>query len=49
MNSHVRELEKLRTALRAMPRGDLPVIAERALELVPEVSLTSLLGDFVRV
>ena len=49
MNSHVSELEKLRTALRAMPRGDLPVIAERALELVPEVSLTSLLGDFVRV
>ncbi len=40
--------EKLRTALRRMSRGQLLIIAERALELVPRTKVQAIVGDFVR-
>jgi hypothetical protein len=43
------DLQKLRTELRAMRRGDLLIIAERAIELVPRAKLKALLGDYVRI
>ena len=41
--------ETLRLALREMARGNLLVIAERAVELVPAAQLDALLGDFVKM
>ncbi len=49
MSSRAIDLEKLRTELRAMRRGDLLIIAERAAELVPRVKLKTLLGDYLCV
>ena len=43
------DLERLRRALRALRRGDLLIIAERAAELVPHAQLGALLGDLVQI
>ena len=43
------DLERLRRALRALRRGDLLIIAERAAELVPRAKLGALLGDLVQI
>jgi hypothetical protein len=43
------DLERLRRALRALRRGDLLIIAERAAELVPQAQLGALLGDLVQI
>ncbi len=43
------DLERLRRALRALRRGDLLIIAERAAELVPRARLGALLGDLVQI
>ena len=43
------DLERLRRALRALRRGDLLIIAERAAELVPRAKLSALLGDLVQI
>ena len=43
------DLEQLRRALRALRRGDLLIIAERAAELVPRAKLGALLGDLVQI
>ncbi len=48
-NTGMTDLEKLRTQLRALYRGDLLIIAERAAELAPEADLKTLLGDFMDV
>lgn len=47
MKPGVVDLEKLRVALRRMPRGDLLLIAERAIELVSTARLGTLVGDMV--
>lgn len=39
----------VRTELRALSRGSLLIIAERAVELMPEAQLNTLLDDFVRL
>lgn len=39
----------VRTELRAMARGDLLIIAERAIELMPAAQLHTLLGDFLQL
>ena len=49
MTSHITNLEILRKELRGMRRGDLLIIAERAIELVPKATLKALVGDYVRV
>ncbi|RDE49017.1 MAG: hypothetical protein DVS81_18930 [Candidatus Accumulibacter meliphilus] len=49
MTSRNTDLESLRKELRAMSRGDLLIIAERAIELVPRVTLQALVGDYVHV
>jgi hypothetical protein len=41
--------EKLRVAVRRMSRGDLLVVAERAIEIVPRAKLRALVGDMVRL
>lgn len=43
------DLERLRRALRALRRGDLLIIAERAAELVPRARLGALLDGFVQI
>ncbi len=43
------DLAKLRAALRRMSRGNLLIIAERAIELVPRAKLQALVGDSVRL
>jgi hypothetical protein len=43
------DLEKLRVALRRMSRGDLLMVAERAIEIVPRTKLRALVGDMVRL
>ena len=43
------DLEKLRVALRRMSRGNLLMVAERAIELVPKTKLGTLVGDMVRL
>lgn len=43
------DLERLRRALRALRRGDLLIIAERAAKLVPRAKLGALLGDLVQI
>lgn len=40
---------RLRAELRALSRGSLLIIAERAIELMPAAQLSTLLSDFVRV
>ena len=41
--------EKLRVALRCMSRGNLLIVAERAIEIVPRTKLRVLVGDLVRI
>ncbi|OGF22019.1 MAG: hypothetical protein A2V63_03660 [Candidatus Eisenbacteria bacterium RBG_19FT_COMBO_70_11] len=43
------DLEKLRVTLRRMSRGDLLMVAERAIEIVPRAKLGALVGDNVRL
>jgi hypothetical protein len=43
------DLDKLRVALRRMSRGNLLIVAERAIEIVPRAKLTALVGDMVRL
>ncbi|MGH7630734.1 MAG: hypothetical protein ACREOF_15385 [Gemmatimonadales bacterium] len=43
------DLDKLRVALRRMSRGNLLMVAERAIEIVPRAKLTALVGDMVRL
>ena len=43
------DLEKLRRSLQSLSRGDLLVIAQRAVELVPNARLPALLGDRVQI
>jgi len=43
------DLTALRGALRRLPRGQLLMIAERAIELMPDETLSTLLRDFVQV
>jgi hypothetical protein len=43
------DLEKLRVALRRMSRGNLLMVAERAIETVPKAKLGALVGDMVRL
>jgi hypothetical protein len=49
MTHRITHLERLRKELRGMPRGDLLIIAERAIELVPKATLKALVGDYVHV
>jgi hypothetical protein len=49
MNRRVPDLEKLRAELRRLRRGDLLIIVERALELVPSAKLKALVGGFVPI
>ena len=48
MTNRAVDLEKLRVALQRMSRGNLLIIAERAIELVPRVKLGALV-DFIRL
>jgi hypothetical protein len=43
------DLDKLRVALRRMSRGNLLILAERAIEIVPKAKLAALIGDMVRL
>lgn len=43
------DLEKLRVALRRLSRGNLLMVAERAIEIVPRAKLRMLVGDMVRI
>ena len=43
------DMDKLRVALRRMSRGNLLMVAERAIEIVPRAKLTALVGDMVRL
>jgi hypothetical protein len=43
------DLEKLRVALQRLSRGNLLVVAARAIELVPRAKLGTLVDDFIRV
>lgn len=49
MSSRKVDLERLRVALRRMSRGNLLVVVERAIELVPKTKLQVLIGDMVRL
>ncbi len=49
MTQHQIDSNNLRAELRALPRGSLLLIAERAIELVSEDTLGALLGDIVQI
>jgi len=49
MRRSVIDIEKLRVALRRMSRGNLLIVAERAIEIAPRAKLHQLVGDMVRV
>lgn len=49
MSGNAIDIEKLRVALRRMSRGDLLVVAERSIEMMPRTKLRHLLGDMVRL
>ena len=49
MNRRVSDLEKLRGELRRLRRGDLLIIVERAIELVPSTKLKALVRGFVPI
>ncbi len=49
MNDRPSDLAQLRVLLRQLSRGELLIIAERAVELVPSAGLASLLGDFLQI
>jgi len=42
-------LDKLRVALRKLSRGNLLMVAERAIEIVPRTKLQTLVGDLIRL
>lgn len=43
------DIEKLRVALRRMSRGNLLIVAERAIEITPRAKMRQLVGDMVRL
>lgn len=43
------DLDRLRVELRRMNRGELMIIADRAIDLVPQAKLRKLIGDMVAV
>ena len=43
------DIDKLRVALRRMSRGNLLILAERAIEIAPRAKLHQLVGDMVRL
>ena len=43
------DFDKLRAALRGMSRGNLLMVAERAIEIVPRSKLHALVGDMIRL
>ncbi len=43
------DLEKLRVALRRLSRGNLLMVAERAIDIVPKAKLRALVGDMVQI
>ena len=43
------DLSALRRELQALPRGELLVVAQRAIEMLPEAALPMLLGDVVQI
>lgn len=43
------DLEKLRVALQRLDRGQLLMVAERAIEMVPRAEFLALVGDMVRL
>jgi hypothetical protein len=49
MTEHLIDFAAVRTELRALSRGSLLIIAERAIELMPATQLNTLLSDFVRL
>ncbi len=49
MTNRITNLEMLSNELRGMSRGNLLIIAERAIELLPRVTLKALVGDYVHV
>jgi hypothetical protein len=49
MTEHLIDLTAVRAELRALNRGSLLIIAERAIELMPAAQLSTLLSDFVRL
>ena len=49
MTQHQIDSNTLRAELRALPRGSLLMIAERAIELVTQHQLGALLGDIVQI
>ena len=49
MKKRAVDLDKLRVALRRMSRGNLLMVAERAIELVPRAKFRKLVGDMIRL
>jgi hypothetical protein len=49
MTQHPIDFDSVRVELRAMNRGNLLIIAERAIELLPATQLSALLGNFVQL
>ncbi len=49
MTNRAVDLEKLRVALQRLGRGNLLIIAERAIELIPRAKLAALVEDFIRL
>ena len=49
MTEHLIDFTAVRAGLRALNRGSLLIIAERAIELMPATQLSTLLSDFVRL
>lgn len=49
MTQHPIDFNSVRGELRALPRGSLLIIAERAIELLPATHLGALLGDIVQI
>jgi hypothetical protein len=49
MTNRAVDLEKLRVAFQRLSRGNLLIIAERAIELVPRAKLGALVEDFIRL
>lgn len=43
------DLAALRRELQALPRGELLVVAQRAIEMLPEAALPALLGDVIQI
>lgn len=49
MTGHPVDLTALRRSLGSLSRGELLIVAERAVEMVPTAGLPSLLGDLVQI